>query len=203
MDSSQIKKKGRLFIISAPSGTGKTTLCNAIRKRFPDMLYSISHTTRVPRKDEQNGVDYFFITHDEFEKNIDEGKWLEWAKVHDNYYGTSLDFIERNLADGRNILLDIDVAGTKQILSRLPQSVTVFILPPSFATLKDRLESRGTDSRETIDRRLKNAEKEIAQKHIYQHHVVNDSLDDAVDQLSGIIASHSIIDTDDGGQIRR
>jgi len=202
MNSSQIKKKGRLFIISAPSGTGKTTLCNALRKRFPDMLYSISHTTRVPRKDERNGVDYFFITPDEFKKNIDKGKWLEWAKVHDNYYGTSQDFIERNLSDGRNILLDIDVAGAKQILSRLPHSVTIFILPPSFEVLKKRLESRGTDSQETIARRLKNAEKEIAQKHIYQHHVVNDSLDDALEQISCII-EYKIIHTNNDGQIPR
>jgi guanylate kinase len=148
-------------------------------------------------------VDYFFITPDEFKKNIDEGKWLEWAKVHDNYYGTSQDFIERNLADGRNILLDIDVAGAKQILSRHPHSVTIFILPPSFAALKKRLESRGTDSQETIARRLKNAEIEIAQKHIYQHHVVNDSLDDALEQLSGIIESPNIIHTNNEGQIPR
>jgi guanylate kinase len=185
-----VQKKGRLFILSAPSGAGKTTLCKEILKRFPDMRYSISHTTRAPRADEHNGVDYFFISKDEFEKNIQDGKWLEWAKVHDNYYGTSLDFIERNLAEGRSILLDIDVAGAKQILSRLPQSLAIFILPPSFETLKDRLELRGTDSPETIAMRLKNAEDEIAQKHFYHHLVINDSLNDAVEQLSDIIASH-------------
>jgi guanylate kinase len=189
--SSQIAKKGRLFIVSAPSGAGKTTLCKAILKRFPEMLYSISHTTRPPRADEQNGVDYFFISKDEFEQNIADGKWLEWAKVHDNYYGTSSEFIEGALSRGKNILLDIDVAGTRQILARLPQTVTIFILPPSIQTLKERLEARGTDSREIIDKRLKNAEVEMAQKHIYQYHVINDSLNDAIDKLSAIIKSHN------------
>jgi guanylate kinase len=183
-------RKGRLFILSAPSGAGKTTLCKALLKRFPDLQYSISHTTRTPRNEEINGVDYFFISNDEFEKNINDGKWLEWARVHDSYYGTSAEFIDRNLAEGRDILLDIDVAGAKQILSRMPKSVTIFILPPSISTLKERLESRGSDSPETIAKRLKNAKDEIAQKHIYQHHIVNDSLNDAIDQLAAIIVSH-------------
>jgi guanylate kinase len=203
MLSAQAMGKGRLFIISAPSGAGKTTLCKAILKRFPEMLYSISHTTRPPRKDEQNGVDYFFISRDEFENNIKNGKWLEWAKVHDNYYGTSSEFIERNLAEGRNILLDIDVAGARQILSRLPQSITIFILPPSFEALRERLESRGTDSQETIAKRLKNAEDEIAQKQIYQYHVINDSLFDALERLSAIVKSHSAHDNGDSEQTRR
>ena len=194
---SQTPLKGRLFILSAPSGAGKTTLCKAILKRFPELIYSISHTTRTPRKDEQNGVDYFFISKDEFEKNIHAGKWLEWANVHGNYYGTSLEFIERNLAEGRNILLDIDVAGTKQILSRLPQSITIFVLPPSISALRQRLETRGADSQETIAKRLKNAEDEIAQKNIYSHHIVNDSLAEAVDRLSDIISSHKIINRDE------
>jgi guanylate kinase len=189
--------KGRLFILSAPSGAGKTTLCKTLLKRFPDLKYSISHTTRSPRKDEQNGVDYFFISKNEFEKNIQDGKWLEWARVHDHYYGTSLDFIEQSLAEGKNILLDIDVAGARQVLSRLPHSVTIFILPPTFETLKHRLESRGTDSQEVIARRLKNAEDEMAQKHLYQHHVVNDSLDEAIAQLSAIIASQGNLKIDD------
>jgi guanylate kinase len=203
MTSSDAMKKGRLFIISAPSGAGKTTLGKAILKRFPEMLYSISHTTRPPRTDEENGVDYFFISKDEFKKNIKDGKWLEWAKVHDNYYGTSLEFIDRNLSEGRNILLDIDVSGARQVLSHLPHSVAIFILPPSFETLRERLESRGTESPETIAKRLKNAEVEIAQKHLYQHHVINDSLNEAIERLSLIIKSHMFRNGKDTTQTRR
>jgi guanylate kinase len=196
-------KQGRLFIISAPSGAGKTTLCRAMLKRFPGLVYSISHTTRPPRKNEKNGVDYFFITQEEFEKNIRDGKWLEWARVHGHYYGTSLEFIENNLSQGRNILLDIDVAGARQILSRIPQSIAVFILPPSFEALQQRLESRGTDSRETIARRLQGAEKEMAQKQMYPYHVINDSLDDAIENLSAIIESHCALKRNDDERTRK
>ncbi len=172
-------------------------------KRFPGLVYSISHTTRPPRKNEKNGVDYFFITQEEFEKNIRDGKWLEWARVHGHYYGTSLEFIENNLSQGRNILLDIDVAGARQILSRIPQSIAVFILPPSFEALQQRLESRGTDSRETIARRLQGAEKEMAQKQMYPYHVINDSLDDAIENLSAIIESHCALKRNDDERTRK
>ena len=180
---------GCLFIVSAPSGAGKTTLCKAILKRFPELKYSISHTTRNPRNNEKNGVDYYFITKEEFEKNIQDNKWLEWAFVHDHFYGTSAEYIKRHLSEGDSILLDIDVAGAKQILARHPDSITIFILPPSISTLRQRLEARGTDSAETIAKRLKKAEEEIAQKNIYQHHIINDSLTEAIDQMSAIIES--------------
>ncbi len=197
--SPQTRAPGRLFIVSAPSGAGKTTLCKAILKRFPDMVYSISHTTRPPRPGEQNGVDYFFISKDEFEKKIQEKKWLEWAKVFDNYYGTSREFIEDNLFKGKNILLDIDVQGAAQIIARLPQSITIFILPPSMETLKQRLKSRGTDSDAAIAKRFQQAQEEIAQKDLYQYHVINDSLEDAVDQIANIIQSHRVTQIPSGG----
>jgi guanylate kinase len=178
---------GRLFIISAPSGAGKTTLCRAIRNQFPELRYSVSYTTRPPRTGEQEGQDYFFISADEFKNNIERNTWAEWAQVHDHFYGTSAEFIDRHLAQNHDILLDIDVNGTRQILGRYPESVTIFILPPTFETLKERLIKRGTDSEQTIARRLKNAEMEIAQKGLYKNIIINDRLPDAIEALSAII----------------
>jgi len=189
-EPSGISTVGCLFIISAPSGAGKTTLCNAILKKFPDLCYSISHTTREPRTSEQDGVDYFFITDDEFRHHIEKGSWAEWAKVHGHYYGTSAQFIDRYLSEGKNILLDIDVNGAKQILCRYPLSITIFIMPPTFETLKQRLIKRGTDNEQIIAKRLKNAKTEIAQKDQYKHIVVNDSLPEAIKTLSAIISDN-------------
>ncbi len=181
---------GLLFILSAPSGAGKSTLCRAVRDRFPDILYSISYTTRPPRKGEQNGVDYHFISDDEFEKGIVRGRWAEWAKVHDNYYGTSADQLNRALAHGQTILLDIDVQGMRQIVKRYPAGITIFIMPPSLETLRHRLETRRTESPEIIAVRLKNAQKEMAQKDLYRHVVTNDQLTDAVAELIGIFEKY-------------
>jgi guanylate kinase len=185
-------KTGRIFIISAPSGAGKTTLCNEILKKFPDMRYSISHTTRKPRTGELDGVDYFFITAAEFKHNIEKKTWAEWAQVHDHFYGTSAQFIDRQLSEGKDILLDIDVNGARQILGRYPDSVTIFIMPPTFETLAQRLRSRGTDSDDIIDKRLKNAKTEIAQKNFYKYIVINDSLPEAIEMLSAIISENQI-----------
>ena len=179
--------QGRLFIISAPSGAGKTTLCRAIRDLFPDLRYSVSYTTRPPRTGEQEGQDYFFISADEFKNNIRRNTWAEWAEVHDHFYGTSAEFIDRHLSQGHDILLDIDVSGARQILARYPESITIFILPPTFETLKQRLIKRGTDSAQTIARRLKNAEMEIAQKGLYKNIIINDRLPDTIEALAAII----------------
>ncbi|MEW5909073.1 MAG: guanylate kinase [Thermodesulfobacteriota bacterium] len=185
-----MKKSGSLFVFSGPSGVGKTTLCGAVIKHFPDMNYSISYTTRQPRKDEHDGVDYHFISKEEFIKGIDEGRWAEWAKVHGNYYGTSAEIIEKSLKEERDILLDIDVQGTRQILKRFPESIPIFIMPPSMDDLKGRLESRGTETEASIRERLLNAEEEIAQKGIYRHVVVNDSLKKTLDELVSIITAY-------------
>ena len=182
--------KGILFIISAPSGAGKTTLCQAVLKNFKNMKYSISCTSRKPRGNEKNGVEYFFITKEEFVKGIDSGKWAEWAEVHENYYGTSAEILNRTLEAGQDILLDIDVQGTYKILEKYPDAVTIFIMPPDFETLRIRMESRGTDKPEIIDRRMKNAIEEIAQKDDYCHVIVNDDLDKAVKDLLFIIKSY-------------
>jgi len=185
-------KTGRVFRMAAPAGAGKTTLCNALLKKSPDLLYSISHTTRKPRTGELDGVDYFFITADEFKHNIKKETWAEWAQVHDHFYGTSAQFIDRHLSEGKDILLDIDVNGARQILDRYPHSVTIFIMPPTFETLAQRLRSRGTDSDEIITKRLKNAKTEIAQKDFYKHIVINDSLPEAIEMLSAIISDNQI-----------
>jgi len=157
---------------------------------FSDLLYSISYTTRPPRKGEHNGVDYHFIPKDEFKKGITRHHWAEWAEVHGNYYGTSATFLDKELSAGSDILLDIDVQGTRQILERYPDGITIFIMPPSLEILKQRLEVRGTDSPEVIAVRLDNAQKEMAQKHIYRHIVTNDRLPEATAQMTTIFESY-------------
>lgn len=181
-----MKQNGRLFVISAPSGAGKTTLIKQVMARFSGLSYSVSHTTRPPRPGEIHGKDYFFVSREVFRQMIDAQAWLEWAQVHANFYGTSRAFVQEQLAAGRNLLLDIDVQGARQIMDSGLDSVTVFILPPSLDVLRDRLESRGTDSPETIALRLENAKREIALKYLYQYVVVNDDLNIAADQLCAI-----------------
>ncbi len=183
----KLKQPGHLFIISAPSGAGKTTLRNAILHQFSDLLYSVSYTTRNPRPGEHGGTDYHFISKAEFEAGIDDERWTEWAAVHGNYYGTSAEFLKHNLTAGKDVLLDIDVQGTHKILHRFPESITIFLMPPSLEVLKERLQSRGTDTAETIALRLKNAKAEMAQKKIYRHVIINDQLDDAIAELTSII----------------
>ena len=191
MISKEMKpKRGHLFIISAPSGAGKTTLVKAALQQFTDMLYSISYTTRKPRAEERDGVDYHFVSKQDFKKGIKKGRWAEWAEVYGNYYGTSAEFIEKSLSSGCDILLDIDVQGTLQILKHYPDSVTIFILPPSMNALRKRLEMRGSDSKAVIEKRLVNAKKEMAQKKMYRHIIVNDKLSAAIEELSAIFKKY-------------
>jgi len=191
MISKEMKpKRGHLFIISAPSGAGKTTLVKAVLQQFRDMLYSISYTTRNPRVEERDGIDYHFISKQDFKKGIHKGRWAEWAEVYGNYYGTSAEFIEKSLSSGCDILLDIDVQGTLQILKHYPDSVTIFILPPSMNALRKRLEMRGSDSQAVIEKRLFNAKKEMTQKKIYRHIIVNDVLSEAIKELSAIFKKY-------------
>lgn len=189
-EKKQKADSGHLFIISAPSGAGKTTLCKAVLKVFSDMVYSISHTTRKPRPGEQHGVDYFFVSKDDFIAKIKSRKWAEWAEIYDNYYGTCGDFIDAKLRGGCDILLDIDAQGAEQILRRYPDSVTVFIMPPSLEALKARLEARGTDNQAEIAKRLRCAEKEMAQKSLYRHIIVNDRLEKAIDDLIAVMKQY-------------
>ena len=179
--------EGRLFVVSAPSGAGKTTLCNAARARLPELVYSISSTTRAPRAGEVAGKDYFFVSEAQFRDGIQAGQWAEWAKVHDHFYGTSARFIDTHLADGRDVLLDIDVQGARQILERYPQAVTIFIMAPSMDILRERLIARGQDDPAVIEKRLKNAQSEIACKGWYRHVLVNDDLDSAIERFVSIL----------------
>jgi len=180
--------KGRLFVVSAPSGAGKTTLCTLLRQRFPDLVYSVSYTTRAPRKGEQNGVDYHFIDTDTFLSLRSEQQWAEWAEVHGHYYGTAAAPIQAAVNAGKDVLLDIDVQGAMQILERFPDAVTIFIAPPSLAVLQKRLAARGTDAPQTIAARMRNAAAEMAYRGRYDHIVVNDRLERAAEQLAGIVS---------------
>ena len=191
MISKEMKpKRGHLFIISAPSGAGKTTLVKAVLQQFRDMLYSISYTTRNPRAEERDGIDYHFISKQDFKKGIHKGRWAEWAEVYGNYYGTSAEFIEKSLSSGCDILLDIDVQGTLQILKHYPDSVTIFILPPSMNALRKRLEMRGSDSQAVIEKRLLHARKEMTQQKMYRHIIVNDVLSEAIKELGAIFKKY-------------
>jgi guanylate kinase len=185
-----MEPNGQLFVISAPSGAGKTTLIRQVMARFPEVSYSVSHTTRSPRPGEIHGKDYFFIDAARFEQMIQAGDWLEWAKVHGHYYGTSRAFVQQQLAAGRNLLLDIDVQGAAQIMASGLDPVTVFIMPPSLEVLEQRLSDRGTDSAQTIALRLENARQEISKKHLYCHVLVNDDLETAVEQLCAVFRDH-------------
>lgn len=187
--------KSRLFIISAPSGAGKTTLCKAVLQAMPDFVYSVSYTTRAPRLGEREGIDYHFIGVSRFQEAIRQNRWAEWAEVHGAFYGTSADLIEEALARGKDVLLDIDVQGARSISARYPEhSITIFIQPPSMDELRKRLESRKTDSPEAIERRIRNAEREMAQIHLYRHVIVNDDLEKARDDLIRLIRSYRAVE---------
>jgi guanylate kinase len=183
------RKKGSLFVVSAPSGTGKTTLCKILMNELKEISYSISHTTRNPREGEVHGKDYYFVGKDEFERMIEGGELVEWANVHGNYYGTSLNFIRSSLEKGKSILLDIDVQGAANIRIAYPDAVTIFIMPPSMEALRERLEKRGTDSGDVIETRMKNAVMEMEKKDLYDHVIVNDNLEKASDVFLSIVKS--------------
>ncbi len=186
------RTRGKLFILSAPSGAGKTTLCKALLAHFPDMRFSVSYTTRQPRAGETDGIDYCFITKDEFVKGTQTGKWAEWATLHGNFYGTSAEFLDTAMSAGYDVLLDIDVHGMLQIITLYHEAVTIFIMPPSSEALKARLESRATDKKEVIAARLLHAEKEMAEKDRYRHIIVNDSLPDTVKELIAVVESYRL-----------
>jgi len=154
------------------------------------MSYSISYTTRSPRKGEEAGVDYFFISVDEFKTGIQTNRWAEWAEVHGNYYGTSAAVIDAHIASGGDLLLDIDVQGTRQILKKYPRCITIFIMPPTLETLRKRLVSRGTESPDLIDKRIANAKAEMDLKYLYRHRIINDELPTAIDEVTAIIEGY-------------
>lgn len=191
--AAQGRRQGIIFILSAPSGTGKTTLINGLRKRFPDIGLSVSCTTRPRRGGEVAGKDYHFVPKRRFLALRARGEFAEWARVHEALYGTPRRPLDRSIRRGKDILLDIDVQGAKKIRRRYPhQAVSVFILPPSWRELKKRLALRGTDGREVIRRRLENARREIREMIRYDYIVVNRRVGEAVEALKAIVTAERL-----------
>jgi len=185
------QRKGKLFVVSAPSGAGKTTLCSRLLGNFSTVGYSVSFTTRKPRHDETDTEDYYFISVEEFEAMIERGEFLEWAKVHNNYYGTSRKTVEDILATGRDVLLDIDPKGARQLKNSLDYGIYIFITAPSMEDLKTRLINRRTESEEIMNIRLTNALEEVQHIHEYDYLIVNKEINRAYNDLEAIyIAEH-------------
>jgi len=180
---------GKLFVISAPSGTGKSTILMAVRQRVPGLGYSISHTTRKPRGNERNGIDYHFVDDRTFTKMIDQGDLVEWAKVYDNFYGTSSSNLQDQTASGLDVLMDVDIQGGRNIKKRFPDSVLIFLLPPSLEELERRLRKRGTDDEPVIESRMEMAADDIKNCVWYDYIIVNDKLEPAIDEAQSIIVS--------------
>ncbi|BDU18681.1 guanylate kinase [Dyella sp. GSA-30] len=176
-----------LFIVAAPSGAGKSTLVNALLEREPAISLSVSHTTRPPRTGEEYGRHYYFVERSEFEREIEEGIFLEHAEVHGNLYGTSRKTVSGLLAQGKDVLLEIDWQGAQQVRKTKADCVSIFILPPSRHELERRLRGRGSDSAEVIERRLHNSREEIAHAHEFDYIIVNDRFEDALGDLQAIV----------------
>lgn len=181
--------RGLLIVVSGASGTGKGTVCKKILADLPAVAYSISATTRAPRPGEVDGKEYYFISRDEFKAWIDDGKFLEFAEVYGNYYGTPLNKIEERLKCGEDILLEIDVQGALNVKRKMPEGIYIFLLPPSLEELRRRIEGRGTETPESLKRRLANAVAEIQIGREYDYAVVNDSVDNAAAQIKAILAA--------------
>lgn len=179
--------KGKLFIISGCSGVGKGTLLKMFLENNPDIRLSISATTRKPRANEQDGVNYFFISKDEFKEAIKNDEFLEYAEFSGNFYGTKRNFVEKTLNEGKDIILEIEVKGAKQVKTQMPDAVTIFIMPPSVEILEKRLRGRHTEDEETIQKRLNEAKREIEAGSNFNYQVINDNLDAALSNLQNII----------------
>jgi guanylate kinase len=183
------KARGSLFIVSAPSGAGKTTLCQQLTSRLPGIRQSVSFTTRPPRRGEVNDRDYTFIGEDEFRKLIADGEFLEWAKVHGNLYGTSRNRLEKLREEGNDVILDIDIQGARQVRAADGKGVSIFLLPPSVNVLRARLASRMSNSPEEIELRMKRAREEIMEYKNYDYVIVNDVFDEALEQLKAVVTA--------------
>lgn len=180
-------RKGLLILISGPSGTGKGTVCDLLRQKHPEISYSISATTRQPRPGEQDGVNYYFYTKEKFQEMIDQGHLLEWAEVYGNFYGTPKQKVLDRLEAGEDILLEIDTQGALNVMKVMPEGLFIFLLPPSLEELAARLKGRGTETEESLHRRLGAAVDEIKLATKYRYVVVNDKVEDAQETIAKII----------------
>ena len=178
---------GNLFIISSVAGGGKSTLIDLLLRKHPEVLFSISYTSRPIRGAEKDGLNYHFVSKEEFEDLVVKNFFYEWAQVHDNYYGTPKDFIESNLKLGKKIILDIDVQGADKVKNHLPTSVSIFIVPPSREIWVERLKNRGTDNPQVIEKRIKNGLHELEAQDRFDHRIVNGDLNQAFSELESII----------------
>lgn len=182
-------EKGQTFVITAPSGTGKTTIIDSIRKSMRGVGYSISHTTRMPREGEVNGYHYYFVDRAGFQEMIEAHEFIEWAVVYDQLYGTSISSINRELSSGKDVLMDLDIQGAEAIKRRFPESLSIFILPPSMEILKERLKGRSADEKIDIDLRMRKAVEEIQRCRDYDFIVINDDLNQAAREIEAIITA--------------
>ncbi len=188
-----VNLNGQLFIVSAPSGAGKTSLVARLLEREPTVTVSISHTTRPMRPGEEDGVNYFFVSREEFTEKVNAAGFLEYAEVFGNLYGTSEEWVDRQLAEGFDVILEIDWQGAQQVRRQRPDVRSIFILPPSIEALRDRLNSRGQDNSDVIQRRLREAAEEISHFNEFDYLVVNDEFDHAVDQLRAIMNAERLL----------
>ncbi len=183
--------QGRLFVVAGPSGAGKGTLIAELLRRYPTAWLSVSATTRKPRQGEADGEQYHFLTEEEFRRMAERGDFLEWAEVHGKLYGTPRDEVTKRLAGGSDAILEIDVQGARQVREKMPEAVSVFILPPSPEVLEERLRRRGTEGEEELRQRLRKALEESSEKDDYQYVVVNDQLHRAVEDICAIYEKES------------
>ncbi|MDF2960130.1 MAG: gmk [Paenibacillus sp.] len=183
------KEKGILIVLSGPSGVGKGTVCKALRQCSPDLIYSVSATTRAPREGEVDGVNYFFKTREQFQQLIQDNQMLEWAEYVGNYYGTPRKFVEETLNAGKDIILEIEVQGALKVKQTFPQGVYIFLLPPSMDELESRIVGRGTESEETIRSRMSVAMDEIRLMEHYDYAIVNDHVEHACSRIQSIIVA--------------
>ena len=181
------KRRGEIIAVSAPSGTGKTTILKSILQDFPELVFSVSATTRKKREFEKEGVDYFFVSEDEFEKKIKNNEFVEWEKFYDYYYGTYKRFIEDNINNGKSVIVEVDVKGALSLKKIYPQAVLIFIYPPSFEELESRLKKRKTENDDEFKKRIERAEMELSHKDKFDYCIENNDLEKAILETESLI----------------